>query len=103
MEYLELYEFKEDFREGQSNRTVCIGRKVAVEAALGTSDFGPLFGGSITYRDDKGVEYLGVWGRRKAQRFRRLLRERGADVNLSHDRPSGISVWVRSAISQLAR
>jgi predicted acetyltransferase len=36
------------------------------------------FGGFCWSQDKNGVGYAGVWGKRKASKLRRILRERGA-------------------------
>lgn len=33
------------------------------------------------------TRYIGVWGRKNCQRFRRFMRERGAEIRLMHERP----------------
>src|SRR4051794_24698915 len=47
-----------------------------------------VFGGSAFFRNaETGQAYLGVWGARKASRFRRMLRESGAVVQIVRKRP----------------
>ncbi len=46
------------------------------------------FGGTAFFRNDEtGQCYLGVWGARKASRFRRALRSGGATLNIVRERP----------------
>jgi hypothetical protein len=68
-----------------------------VVSAMPTDELERLFGGSITYLDNvRGAELLGVWGTRKASKFRRMLRERGLKFDLCRDRPDGVRLKVRS-------
>ena len=46
------------------------------------------FSGYASYRQAPWMKrYVGVWGRKNCQRLRRFLRERGAEVVLSRERP----------------
>jgi hypothetical protein len=75
---------------------VCIGPYEHVCALISTDEFKNLFGGYATYTQAHGTRFIGVWGARKAARFRRLLRERGAEVFMRRDFPCGLErgIWV---------
>lgn len=61
----------------------CDGETSFVEKFLKPEDFILPFGGWIASTDGiTGKAYLGVWGRRNAQRFRRLLRDKGAVLTI---------------------
>ena len=61
----------------------CDGEWKFVEAFMPEDDIAIEFGGWVRLRDAvTGKHYLGVWGRRNASRFRRLLRERGAEFSI---------------------
>jgi hypothetical protein len=79
-----IYEYESNFySDGRSERIVCQGRKSFVENFLLQKEFQELFGGFILSGNvETGEEFLGVWGKRKCQRFRRILRERGAEFKL---------------------
>ena len=68
---------------------LCDGETSWVERFMALDDFILPFGGWIASTDDEtGKAYLGVWGKRNAKRFRRMLRERGAQFELIRgDRP----------------
>ena len=70
--------------EYRSGATVyCDGETSYVENFLKPDDFILPFGGWIASTDEvTGKAYFGVWGGRNAQRFRRLLRERGAHITI---------------------
>lgn len=70
-----------EYRNGAA--IFCDGETSYVENFLKPDDFILPFGGWIASMDDgTGKTYFGVWGRRNAQRFRRLLRERGAQITI---------------------
>jgi voltage-gated potassium channel Kch len=90
-----LFEFKDGFRFNESEQVVCIGERALVIRTLSEGELAKLFGGWIIYGDPSGLDYLGVWGARKARTFRRILQERGVDVSLSRTRPGAIRMSVR--------
>jgi hypothetical protein len=92
---MHLFEFKDSFRFNESERVVCIGERALVTMTLCESELAKLFGGWIIYSDPSGLDYLGIWGARKARTLRRILRERGVDVSLSRTRPDAIRMRVR--------
>ena len=51
-------------------------------------EFARLFGGHVISENASKRQFLGVWGRRKCQTFRRILRERGAEFTISRESPS---------------
>jgi hypothetical protein len=75
------------FVDGRSERTVCQGSRSFVEQFIPRDEFAALFGGFCRSDGRDGKEFLGVWGRRKCQHFRRLLRERGAVFELVKENP----------------
>lgn len=84
-----LYEFSWDWHtaDGRSERLVCQGRRKFVEQFIPKAEFASLFGGYILSEGRFGTEFLGVWSRKMCKRFRRILRERGAEFSLSTDAP----------------
>jgi len=59
----------------------CDGETSFIERYMHLDDFILPLGGWIALTDDvTGKAYLGVWGSRNARRFRRMLRERGANI-----------------------
>jgi hypothetical protein len=62
---------------------VCIGPKTEIEKVLGERDIYELFGGFVVYHEEaSGADFIGVWGARKAARFRQILLRRGAKYTL---------------------
>lgn len=68
------------------------GARDAVERFIPLTEFGPLFGGYALWAPPADPipelpgEALGVWSRRTCQRLRRILRERGAVVEVRRER-----------------
>lgn len=67
------------------------GARDAVERFIPLEEFESLFGGWAIWAPssratvDMPGEALGVWSRRTCQRFRRILKERGAEVEVRRD------------------
>ena len=84
----QLYEFTSNwYRDGRSERTTCQGRRSFVQGFIPLREFADLFGGHVLSEDSSEQQFLGVWGRRKCQLFRRILRERGAQFDLRREMP----------------
>ena len=84
-----IYEFKSSwYSDGRSEHPVCQGRRRFVEQFILQREFSALFGGYVLSEDTSGEEFLGVWSRRTGQKFRRILRERGAQFTISRDVPA---------------
>lgn len=79
-----LYEYlAEWYSDGRSERFVCQGRKSFVEQFILQTEVADTFGGYIlSLNTETNEEFLGVWGKRNCQRFRQILRERGAAFEL---------------------
>ncbi|SKA30936.1 hypothetical protein SAMN02745126_05054 [Enhydrobacter aerosaccus] len=61
-----------------------------------TAGLSAAFGGCAVYRCGllKGGEYhLGIWGQRKASKFRQSFRNAGMEVEIIKSRPPGRLVW----------
>lgn len=79
-----VYEYR------QGGMIHCDGETSYVERFLKPDDFLLPFGGWLASSDRiTGKSYLGVWGRRNAARFRRLLREKGAVLTIVRQNQPG--------------
>ena len=65
---------------------ICIASRYRVERLLGAGAVSSIFHGYIIYRAPYG-DFLGVWGARNTSRFRRLLREAGAEITIHREPP----------------
>lgn len=67
------------------------GARDAIERFIPLAEFGTLFGGYVIWRAPAHPtaeipgEALGVWSRRACKRFRRILRERGATLEVRRE------------------
>ena len=79
-----LYEYKKySLGEVCSETFVCQGRKAFVEQFIRRREVSDVFNGFIlSLNTETNEEFLGVWGKRNCQKFRRILRERGANFEL---------------------
>ena len=85
----QLYEFTSSwYTDGRSERITCQGPRSFVQRYIPLSEFARLFGGHVLSENASKRQFLGVWGRRTCQRFRRILRERGAEFTISQEAPS---------------
>lgn len=80
-----------------SDTVVCIAPLSTVLPFMTIAELEEAFSGYASYRQAPWMmRYVGVWGRKNCQRFRRFLRERGADVALRRERPNYLRLtsWV---------
>jgi hypothetical protein len=84
-----LYQFRDNVPTSHWPAHISLARKNIVNEFFSRSEMTDLFGGLVVYEDTKtGEQWWGVWGGRKASKFRRLLRERGAALILVKSVPS---------------
>jgi hypothetical protein len=84
---LDVYIFREAGFAPAGDTVVCIARRAAVKPFMSKDEIDATFSGHVSYHRPLWKLYIGVWGRRNGSRFRRLLRERGAEVILHHEVP----------------
>jgi hypothetical protein len=83
-----VYEFSEAAFVAGSDPLVCIAKLSDVRPYMTLAEIDRAFSGYASYRQAPWMRrYVGVWGRKNCQRFRRFLHERGADVALYRERP----------------
>ncbi|HEU0097142.1 MAG TPA: hypothetical protein VFQ67_00070 [Allosphingosinicella sp.] len=89
-----MYLFRSHVFAHNRDSVVCVGPTAEIEALLGRGFVQAEFGGAVFYRDDRERELIGVWGRRKASRLRRLLREKGAEIVVHRASPDAdLYLW----------
>lgn len=91
-----VYLFRDQSFSGGGDTVVCVAAREAVVSVFGGGDLfdsGGLsaeFAGGAVFRDDvSGQLFLGIWGARKASRFRNRLRAHGIPCHIRHERPPG--------------
>lgn len=78
------------------------GDRIWIEQYIKADEFIDLFGGYATWRppdiptEMMSGEALGVWGNRNISRFRRILRERGAEFEVVNDEGPIQQIWTTS-------
>ena len=85
---LVLYQFRDSNQKPTSSQTWhIIGDEAAIRKFI-THDEIRFLAPSVSWPSlDGEVKYLGVYKKRMVGRFRRVLRERGAELNVRYERP----------------
>ena len=102
-EPIDVYVFPQDQFEAAAQPIVCIANRAAIERYLTQREISRAFSGHAIYCRGQGCllpalvslfwpggTYIGVWGSRNASRFRRFLRERGAELVIHNEAPAGV-------------
>ena len=85
------WEFSETAFIVGSDPIVCIARCSELRSLMSVREIDAAFGGYASYRQTPWMKrWVGVWGRKNCQRFRRFLRERGAKLTLLRERPPNL-------------
>jgi hypothetical protein len=88
--------------KGRSQVQVIKGSRQWVEQYIPLEEFAELFGGYLIWREPETKtsempdEGIGVWGKRKAAKFRRILRERGAVFKVTEEEGHTQQLAIRS-------
>src|SRR5687768_12096007 len=86
---IHVFEFPEPTFVVGSDALVCIAPLSSVRPYMTLAEIDEAFSGYASYRQAPWMmRYVGVWGRKNCQRFRRFLRERGADIAIQRERPT---------------
>lgn len=83
---------------GQSEPYVIKGDRKWIELYIPIDEFLVLFGGYATWRppdepSESMGEGVGVWGKRNISRFKRILRERGAEFEIVDGEGPTQHIW----------
>jgi len=78
---LDVYEFRDPHFAPDGDTLVCVVERKRLKKYVSKREVSEAFSGCAVYRLRwPWNTYIGVWGKRNTSRFRRFLRERGADV-----------------------
>ncbi len=92
-----LYQFIAKVPGPGAGADVSVAPADAVRSYFSLAELSTEFGGWIEFWDTRSESsLLGVWGARKASRFRRLLRERGADFQIIKKKPPELRLVMAS-------
>jgi hypothetical protein len=87
------YEFPDTAFVVGSDPIVCVVPLSMLDRHMTLTELDEAFSGHASYRQAPWMKrYVGVWGRKNCQKFRRFLRERGADVVIHGERPSRLGL-----------
>jgi hypothetical protein len=103
---LSVYVFRDPHFAPDGDTLVCVTERAKMERFIGKREVAWAFSGHAVYRPKGRTKsgilsflsallwrrhtYVGVWGRKNASRFRRFLRERGAEIEIHHHAPLDI-------------
>lgn len=88
-EPLVIYIFRDPHFAPDGDTMVCVVERTGCERFLSKNEISSAFSGHVAFRRWWPWQtFIGVYGRRNASRFRRFLRERGADLTILREMPS---------------
>jgi hypothetical protein len=103
---LNVYVFRDPHFAPDGDTLVCVAERAEMERFIDKGEVAWVFSGHAVYRSKGRTKsrifsfvsaliwrrhtYVGVWGRKNASRFRRFLRERGAEIEIHRHAPSDI-------------
>lgn len=88
---LDVYVFRDRHFAPIGDTVVCVSDRESMEEVFAGQRMQALFEGRAVYTSDETKQDdIGVWGKRKASRLRRLLREHGADLRVHRVPPPGV-------------
>jgi hypothetical protein len=103
---LNVHVFRDPHFAPEGDTLVCIAERTKMERFIGKDEVEWAFSGHAVYRSKGRTKsgilsfvtaliwrrhtYVGVWGRKNASRFRRFLRERGAEIEIQRHAPPDV-------------
>lgn len=92
---VDVFVFRDGFAGRGADTHVCVADAKQSDPFISKDEIDRTFFGYVLFGQPLGKSYVGVWGARNASRFRRLLRERGADVEIKQSAPPArLTRWV---------
>lgn len=96
-EPLRIYVFRDPHFAPDGDTLVCIAERTRTEKFIQKKEIDWAFSGHVAYRCwCPWKTYVGVYGRKNTSRFRRFLRERGANLDICREAPpkARLLYWV---------
>ena len=101
---LDVYVFRDRHFAPDGDTLVCIAERAEMERFIPKDEVAWAFSGHVVYRRTERAglillvmallrrrrTFVGVWGRKNASRFRRFLRERGAELKIHSEAPANL-------------
>ena len=85
---LDVYVFRDTHFAPDGDTLVCVAPSRGMKRFITKGEVSRAFGGCAVYRRPLWTTYVGVWGDRNGSRFRRFLRERGAELTIHKEAPA---------------
>ena len=85
---LDVYVFRDPHFAPDGNTLVCVAASRGMKRFISKGEVSCAFGGCAVCRRSLWTTFVGVWGDRNGSRFRRFLRERGADLTIHKEAPA---------------
>jgi hypothetical protein len=99
-QHLNIYYFRGPHFAPSGNTVVCAAARETVVSVFGggglyhSDGLLSAFAGAAVFRDETGELFLGVWGARKASRFRSALKRSCPDIETLNEPPPGrLVLW----------
>ena len=90
---MHVHEFRDPHFSPAGDTVVCVVERRAMERYISKSEISDAFSGCAIYRLRwPWNQYVGIWGKRNAGRFRRFLQERGAAVTVHREPLEGLTM-----------
>ena len=100
---LDIYVFRDAHFAPGGDTIVCIAERHQTKRFLQKKEVAWAFSGYALYWKWPWKTYVGVWGRKNASRFRRFLRERGAEVRIHREAPPDLRLAYWSTANERRR
>ncbi len=103
-ERLNIYIFRDPHFAPDGDTMVCVAKRSECERFLSEKEINWAFSGHVVYRRWwPWHTFVGVYGRKNVSRFRRFLRERGADLIILRKMPARTRLLYWSTKSERKR
>jgi hypothetical protein len=100
---LDVYVFRDSAFAPAGDTLVCIARRRQMERFVAKREVASAFSGHAVYWRWPWKTYVGVWGRKNGSRFRRFLRERGAELTIHREAPPKVRLCYLTTESERRR
>ena len=114
---LDVFVFRDPHFVPDGDTLVCIAERAEMERFIPKGEVAWAFSGHAVYRRSQrgGLlslvtallrrrrTYVGVWGRKNGSRFRRFLRERGAELKIHREAPGNLRLAYSTTANERKR
>src|SRR4051812_41707332 len=91
---LDVHVFRDPHFAPEGDTLICVVQRKQMERFISKREVSQAFSGYAVFRLRwPWNTYIGVWGKRNTSRFRRFLRERGADIVIHRQAIPGLRMF----------